>query len=554
MNNPKYLLVGVNAKYIHTSLSVRTLSAYCGNIPWVEYTINEDSASVCADIYFRKADMVLFSCYIWNIEYILRTARRLKSVAPHTKIVLGGPEVSYSAEKYLEENTFVDAVIRGEGEETVRRIVQTGTLEHKGVTYRSDGRIISLEPRALITDISKIPFPYTDEDIENNKHRLIYYETSRGCPFNCSYCLSSTEHSVRFRDLRLVFDEMKYFIDKGVKIVKLTDRTFNAHRERTHKILRFLIEHAGKTTFHFEVAADLLDTETLELLKTAPKGLFQLEIGVQSTNDRTLAAINRKTDIEKISEAVRKIRSFGNIHTHLDLIAGLPHEDFESFRNSFNCVYKMRPHVIQLGFLKLLHGTEIRRTSSGTIFTAEPPYEVLQTPYISYDELIRLKRIEDIAEKYYNSLAFERSVEFLAEHFDEPFDMFSALADFYGKNGFERIGISRDRLYEILLRFAEENGCDMRHFRDLLLFDYLSSNKPRTPSWAQRKPVTAERFEILTEDFIARQLPEYAGMSAKEIVKHIHFERFYEPERILLFDPHYSRIITVTQNALKSGA
>lgn len=535
----KALLAGVNAKYIHTSLSVRTIASYVNDksLYWKEYNINEDIASVCADIYKQQTDAVLFSCYIWNIEFILKTAGRLKSVAPDTLIILGGPEVSYADTEYMEKYDFIDAIIRGEGEETVKEIIQTGSLNCLGVTYRN-GKIIKNPDRPVIYDITNIPFPYTDEDIELNKNKLIYYESSRGCPFNCSYCLSSADRSVRFRDLETVLKELKFFIDHNVKIVKFTDRTFNASKKRTHAILEFLIANAAQTTFHFEVAADILDDKTMSLLGSAPKGLFQLEIGVQSTNPKTLEAIDRKTDLNKIAEAVRKIRSFGNIHTHLDLIAGLPYEDYESFKNSFNNVFAMQPHVIQLGFLKLLRGTKIRTEESSAIFTAEPPYEVLQTDYISYDELLHLKSIEDIVEKYYNSGVFENSISYLVRLFESPFEMFEKIALFYEKNGYDKIGISRDSLYSILSDFAND-----KNFTDILLYDYLLNNKPRTPEWASRKPVTKERFDILTPEFIESELPEYLHMSNKEIIKRLHFERFFNPERILIFDKAHDRVI-----------
>lgn len=533
----KALLAGVNAKYIHTSLSVRTIASYVNGIDWKEYNINESAESVCADIYRQRTDAVLFSCYIWNIEFILKTARRLKSVAPDTLIIFGGPEVSYADTEYMEKYDFIDAVIRGEGEETVKEFIRTGNLNIRGITYRN-GKIIKNPDRPVISDITKIPFPYTDEDIELNKNKLIYYETSRGCPFNCSYCLSSADRSVRFRDLDTVLNELKFFINHKVKIVKFTDRTFNASKKRTHAILEFLIANAAETTFHFEVAADILDDKTMELLGSAPKGLFQLEIGVQSTNMKTLAAIDRKTDLNKIAERVRQIRSFGNIYTHLDLIAGLPYENYESFKNSFNEVFAMQPHVIQLGFLKLLRGTKIRREEQSALFTAEPPYEVLQTDYISYDELLRLKAVEDVVEKYYNSGAFENSVSYLVRQFNSPFEMFEKIACFYEKNGYDKIGISRDFLYRILFDFVNDEK-----FTDILLYDYLLNNKPRTPEWASRKPVIKERFEILTPEFIEKELPEYSQMTVKEIIKRLYFERFFNPERILIFDNAHNRVI-----------
>lgn len=547
MNEHTYLLVGVNAKYIHTALAVRTLWAYSKSprLSWCEYNINEDISAVCADIYYRKADTVLFSCYIWNIEFIIKTARRLKQVAPHTQIILGGPEVSYADQEYMKKYLFIDAIIRGEGEETLRRIIETGSLNHRGVTYRNkNGEVVSCPPRPPIKDISNIPFPYTDEDIDQNKNKLIYYESSRGCPFGCTYCLSSADSSLRFRNIDLVFNELDFFINHGVKIVKFTDRTFNADKNRAEAIIKFLIDRAPSTTFHFEAAADILNSDTLALLKTAPSRLFQLEIGVQTTNEKTLDAINRRTNISKISDVVKKIRTFGNIHTHLDLIAGLPYENYASFRRSFNDVFAMEPHVIQLGFLKLLHGTKIREEPA--VYTYEPPYEVLQTPYISYEELLRLKGIEDIVEKYYNSGAFSRSLKNLYRSFPSPFDLFEALADFYSECGFDKIGIPRDRLYEILLDFARTlQNIAIPQFTELLLFDYLENNKPRTPAWAAREPVLKQRFEILTDNFIDTHLPEYSGMAPKEIIKHVHFERFFFPDRIVIFDKAHDRTIDI---------
>lgn len=550
MNKLNALLVGVNSKYIHTSLSVRTIAAYVNDrhLSRREYNINEDIASVCADIYNQHSDAVLFSCYIWNIEFILKLAGRLKSIAPNTLIIFGGPEASYADIEYMEKYDFIDAIIRGEGEETVKEIISTGNLDCDGVTIRKS-KITRNPNREIISDISKIPFPYTEDDIERNKNKLIYYETSRGCPFNCSYCLSSADRGVRFRALELVFEELSFFIKHKVKIVKFTDRTFNAKRSRAYSIIKFLIDNASETTFHFEVAADILDDTLIQLLSTAPKGLLQLEIGVQSTNPKTLAAIDRKTDLNKISKYVRMIRSFGNIHTHLDLIAGLPYENYESFKNSFNEVFAMQPHVIQLGFLKMLNGTKIRTEEKSTIFTAEPPYEVLQTDYISYSEILRLKAIEDIVEKYYNSLIFEASIMYLVKHFATPFELFQKIAEFYAQNGYDKIGISRDTLYEILLSFAKSTVIKSKdaliEFTDILLYDYLLNNKPRTPKWAERSPIIKERFDILTPDFINSRLPEYSEMTNKEIIKQVHFERFFNPERILIFDNKYNRVITV---------
>lgn len=539
----KILLVAINAKYIHTSLSVRTLAAYVPSVSWTEFNINENIEYVCAQIYSQKADIVMFSCYIWNIEFVCRVSSRLKSVSPNIKIVLGGPEVSFNSQHYLEYYPFVDAVIRGEGENIISEISEDYNLNKRGVTLRDSSGNIKVNPdMPVIQDISCIPFPYTELDIENNKNKLIYYESSRGCPFRCSYCLSSTSHNLRFRDIEIVKNELLFFIKHKVKIVKFTDRTFNADKRRTKSIIKFLIDHADLTTFHFETAADLFDQETLELLASAPKGLFQLEIGVQSTNLQTLKAINRFSDLNKIKDSVQKIRDFGNIHTHLDLIAGLPYEGLESFRNSFNDVFSMNPHVIQLGFLKFLHGTQIRSQSHIDKFTFEPPYEVLSTEYLSYDDILILKSIENVVDKFYNSGAFYGIINYLLQFFPSPFDLFYKLSVFYQLHGWHKIGISRDKLYEIILEFCFEiNNIDNKYATDILLFDYLKNNKPHTPHWADRDAVGAERFSILTPDFIEHNLPYYTNMSAKEIIKKVHFENIFD--KIFLFDNLHNKVI-----------
>ena len=553
-SDKKILLAAVNAKYIHTSLSVRTLYHYakCEDVSFKEYTINEHSADVLRDIYERHCDAVLFSCYIWNIEFILEISENLKKVSPDTKIILGGPEVSFDSEYYMKAYPFIDAVICGEGEETFREWLEKGE-DINGITYRKNGAVVKNLPREVICDITIIPFPYSDEDIEENKTKLIYYESSRGCPFNCSYCISSTDHGVRFRDIETVKEELLRFIKHKVKIVKFTDRTFNADRKRTRDILEFLIKNRGETTFHFEVAADLINDEILEVLSTAPEGLFQLEIGVQSTNEKVIDAIDRKTDFNKIVCAVNKIKENCKIHIHMDLIAGLPYEDIKSFKKSFDDVFVLRPDVLQLGFLKLLRGTKIRTQTEefNYQYTQKPPYEILSNDFSSYDDILLLKGIEDVFEKYYNSGVFKQGIEYLMKGKQSAFEFFKELWLFYSEKGYNIVGQSRNSLYEILCEFE---GNKSGVFRDLLKMDYLENNKSASsPVWSlipYDKNLLKLRFEILTEDFIEKNLPEYKGMPLKETVKHLHFEKFcYKNEEanehIVIFDRKYNRTVFV---------
>lgn len=551
----KILLAAVNAKYIHTSLSVRSLRAYAGNydVDFAEFTINEHVQDVLKKIYRYGADTVAFSCYIWNIEFVLKLADSLKKVAPDTKIIFGGPEVSFDSESYMERYGFIDAIIRGEGEETLVDFINNGYAV-QGITYRDSGIIIRMPDRLPVCDLNTIPFPYTKEDIDENRNKLIYYESSRGCPFNCSYCLSSTVHSVRFRDIELVKSELKQFIDGGCKIIKFVDRTFNADRKRAAELIRFLSEEGKGTQFHFEIAADLINDEILSLFKAAPKDMFLLEIGVQSTNSKTISEIDRKTDFSKIAETVRELK--GCVHMHLDLIAGLPYEDYKSFIKSFNDVMSLEPEVLQLGFLKLLRGTKIRRDKDihKYVFTSEPPYEVLSNKYISYDELLKLKNIEYVLDKYYNSEVFVNSIKYLLTLYNTPYDLFAALAVFFEENNLFEIGISQSRLYAVLAEF-----CGDKLFKEYLKLDYfINTHNPSTPVWANEpfdRALLRKRFDILTDEFVAARLTEYKNIPAKEVIKHIFFERFFydvlkngeKRDNILIFDKKYNRVIRVVE-------
>lgn len=541
----KILLTAVNAKYIHTALGIRALSAYVKSpdIELAEFTVNERAEDVLSAVYERGADIVMFSCYIWNIGFILKLASSLKQIAPDTVIVFGGPEVSYDDMMYMEKYSFIDAVIRGEGEETLAEIAASGSLDTAGVTLRVGSAIKRNQDRAPVCDINKLPFPYSERELDRNREKLLYYEASRGCPFRCSYCLSSTVHSVRMRDIETVERELALFAAHDARIVKLTDRTFNADRKRAAELLRFLSTLEGRTQYHFEVAADLIDDELIGILKAAPEGRFLLEIGVQSTNPKTLAAIDRKTELEKIYAAVRELR--GHAHMHLDLIAGLPYEDLGSFKKSFNDVMALRPDVLQLGFLKLLRGTKLRDDAErhGYRFTEYPPYEVLGNDYISYEELLKLKRIERVLESYYNSGAFENAMGYLLDAAETPYKLFEHIAEHFAENGYFEIGLSRERLYSILAGLFDD-----ALFRDLLKLDYfINANNPSTPPWANEpfdSSLLKRRFGIIERCMERGELAEYAGMPLKEVIKHVCAERFsYDVlgdkkprENVILFD------------------
>ncbi len=526
----KYLLVGINSKYSHTNLAIRLLKAYCkdDNVKITEYTINEPKEQVLSRIISENADAIFFSCYIWNIEYIKTLCSDLKKVT-NAKIIFGGPEVSFNAKDVMKECPFLDACIIGEGEITFSELIKNNLdFENTyGVIFKNP-EIKENKPRALISDISEIPFPYTEEEIKKLDGKLIYYETARGCPFNCSYCMSSTVKGVRYRDLELVKRELKFFVQNNVKIVKLTDRTFNADIKRFGEILKYLIEIKGNTTFHFEISAHILNDGIFGILEKAPKGLFQFEIGVQSTNEKTICEIKRKTDFEKLKKEVLRIKELGNIHIHLDLIAGLPYEDFESFKKSFNDVFALRPDMLQLGFLKLLHGTKIRSEEEKHqyIYSDFPPYEVLGNKYITYTELLILKNVEDIVDKFYNSGAFLNSLEFLLKGYKSAFDMFYKISEYFKERGLFLMSHSKNALFDILADFAREEKTDEVFF-DILKLDFLISGNHRTPKWSLKAfnpEFSKKRFSLIENN--PEIFSEFSSLPMKDIIKKVVFEEF----------------------------
>lgn len=537
------LLTAVNAKYIHSNLAVYSLKAAAGvygeQTELAEFTINHQTDDIFRSIYLKQPQLLFFSCYIWNRRVILELAENLSRVLPQCVIWAGGPEVSYDAEQFLAENPAFTGVMCGEGEQTFGRLLAyyvdgRGALDEiPGIVYREGGAcIIRTPPVCPAASLDEIPFVYGE--LEAFAHKIIYYESSRGCPYSCSYCLSSIDKRVRFRSLELVKRELALLLEHRVPQVKFVDRTFNCNHAHAMEIWRFLHEHDnGVTNFHFEIAADILTDEELELLARLRPGLVQLEIGVQTVNERALAAIHRAASFMRIADRVQKIAAGRNIHQHLDLIAGLPYEDFESFQTSFDAVYSLKPQELQLGFLKVLRGSELHRRAAeyGIVYRSQPPYEVLETKWITCGELMRLKEIEEMLEVYYNSQQFRYTIEALETYFPRPFALFEALADYYKEHEGEK-SFSRLQRFEALRNFIrnlEISGEGRQCFDELLTFDfYLRENAKSRPSWAAQRESyrdAAVRF-YREEEQSRRYLPDYVGMGWKQLQRMTHLERF----------------------------
>ena len=544
----KILLAACNAKYIHSNLAVYNLKScsgeYSSSVVVKEYTINQIRDDILKDIYLEQPDVVCFSCYIWNISFVRELVPDLKKILPQVEFWAGGPEVSYDAVEFLKKNPVFFGVMVGEGEETFHELAgyyierKPETLSGiRGVAFRDEnkGRDIVHTGWRELMDLSKVPFAYSN--LTEFKNRIIYYESSRGCPFSCSYCLSSIDKKLRFRDIGLVKKELQFFIDNKVPQVKFVDRTFNCKHDHAMEIWRYITENDnGITNFHFEISADLLRAEELALMKTMRPGLIQLEIGVQSTNPQTIKAIRRTMDFEKLKGIVEQIHSFGNIHQHLDLIAGLPYEGYDSFHKSFCDVYALRPEQFQLGFLKVLKGSHMMEMTGEyqILYKDREPYEVLSTAWLTYGEILRLKMVESMVEVYYNSGQFKNTLVFLEKYFDDPFRMYEALGRFYEKKGYSEISHSRMRRYEILMEFAgEQKEIPLEVLSDVMLLDlYLRENLKSRPSFASdQKP-----YERLIWDY----------RKVEKIPKTAHIEVFRDGKTIL-FD--YTDRDPLTNNA-----
>ena len=598
----KILLIAINAKYIHSNLAVYSLKTYANReeIEICEYTINNLVDEILDDIYEKKPDILAFSCYIWNKEYVEKIMVEIKKVLPHVLIWAGGPEAYYNSTKLLEKHKELDLVIKGEGEVTFKELCDfyidrnhsdrknsdtghsdigysdTGNSDTdnndntdeflssvKGIDFRnSKSEIISNESREPM-DMSQIPFPY--KNISDFENKIIYYESSRGCPFSCSYCLSSVEKTLRFRNMDLVKKELKFFLDNKVSQVKFVDRTFNCKKSHAMEIWKYIHENDnGITNFHFEVAADLIDDEQLEIISKMRDGLIQLEIGVQSTNENTINEIHRTMKLDRLKGVVSKINSFGNTHQHLDLIAGLPFEDLESFKKSFNDVYYMRPKELQLGFLKVLSGSYMydNKETYEIKFKEYPPYEVLSTKWISYDDILLLKGVEEMVEVYYNSGQFVLGLNFIENFFETPFNMFYELSKYYEEHFEKSAKHARITRYTQLISFMETriNEKELSKLKLLLTFDiYLRENAKSRPEFAKDNSLYKDEIKYIAKELGLRK-NEHIEVLGKEDFDTIPLELIsdvsyincdcpsdilsLEDKTFLIFDYQYKNVIT----------
>lgn len=553
------VLAAINAKYIHSNLAVYSLRAYAqqykDEIQIAEYTINQQIDDILMDLYKKKPDVLCFSCYIWNLSYVEELIRELGKIFPSVPIWVGGPEVSYDTKDVLERLPEVTGVIFGEGEKTFLEVVEyyhgkdVKLSEIKGIAYRGEeGQFLQNSWREVM-DLSEVPFVY--HDMADFKNKIIYYESSRGCPFSCSYCLSSIDKCLRFRKLELVEKELQFFIDEKVPQVKFVDRTFNCNHKHAIAIWKYIKEHdKGITNFHFEVAADLLNEEELKLIESMRPGLIQLEIGVQSTNEQTIREIRRTMRFEEVARIVQRINQGENVHQHLDLIAGLPYEDMESFQKSFDDVYRLHPEQLQLGFLKVLKGSymESQKERYGLVYKSRPPYEVLYTKWLSYEEMMQLKSVEEMVEVYYNSGQFSYCLRKLEEEYASPFVLYQGLGRYYENHELHLMSHSRITRYEILLGFIREKHKERESlYRELLTFDlYLRENVKNRPEFAGEHEVSKDWLNAFyeTESKEHQYLIGYEAYDKRQLRKMTHIEKFHydvlgtceEKENFILFD------------------
>ncbi|CEP82159.1 B12-binding domain-containing radical SAM protein [Paraclostridium sordellii] len=543
----KILLTTLNSKFIHTNLAIRYLNQMVKDIEDIEvdireYTINNELDFILKDIYKNDYDVILFSTYIWNVNDIVKLCDNIKKVKPNMKIALGGPEVSYDSEDSMKKYDFVDYILYGEGELVFRDFIKylKGDIKIEdvdGIVYRNNKDIIKNKPMKLLENLDLIPSPYEKLNKEEYENRIVYYETSRGCPFNCQYCLSSTLQGLRYFSIDRVKKDLKALIDARVSQIKFIDRTFNANKKFAMEIMKFLMENDNDyTTYHFEVTAHLLSDDMLEFLKDCKEGLFQFEIGVQTTNEKVLDAVGRRDDFGKLSYVVKKIASYRNIHQHLDLIAGLPYEDYKSFENSFNDVFNLGIEHLQLGFLKMIKGTGIRNRADEHEFRYKdyPPYEVLYNKYISYDQILKLKDIEEILERYFNSKNFVLSMRYIIHNFykQSPFKFFEDFATYFNDNGYFNMSQGKNQLYKILLDFyLEKININIDLFKEIIKYDYISLGKTSNiPAFLEK--VDIEDFKnrchlfLQNEENILKYIPRFENTPAKQIIKYVHFEVF----------------------------
>jgi len=524
----KLHFIALNSKYVHTNIALRYIKAYVekyavskNKILLSEFTINNTLDQILEKLYMTQADYIVFSVYIWNVEIVLKLIKELKKVGKKSKIVFGGPEVSYNSEELMKKYPEIDYIISGEGEKIFLNFVDEDNIESvKGIYYRKDEQVKANPCEDPIENLDTIPFPYSREDF--GKSRIVYYESSRGCPFSCSYCMSSIDKRVRYFSMERTKQDLKYFVDNGIKLVKFVDRTYNLDKKRYLEIWEYLQDiYTGKTRFHFEISGDLFDDDVLDFLETVPNDYFQFEIGVQTANELTLESINRKSNLSKLAKNIKRIND--NIHLHLDLIVGLPYEDYKSFQRSFDFVYSLKPEMLQMGFLKILHGTQIEQELEKYEykFRDYTPYEVLENKFIKFSEVLKLKNIEKILDFYYNSGKFEKSINYITEKKYEGnyFEFYEEFTEYWQEKEYIDVGQKLISQYKYLYDFYLQKGFeDWKKFAEVLKYDYLKLGKPGTfPKW-YRRDTDKERYEILLQDI------EFS--SKREAYKNTEYEKF----------------------------
>ncbi|WP_054252486.1 B12-binding domain-containing radical SAM protein [Neofamilia massiliensis] len=531
----KILLVGINAKYSHQNLAIEYIKRYLKseNVKTLDFNINQNIDDIYREIIKENPDVLGFSSYIWNINFVERLTSDLKKAKEDLFIVWGGPEVSFDSQEIMEKNPAVDLIIRGEGEETALRLLQA--LENKkplddilGITYRKDGNIIKNLDRPLIQDLDTIPSPFID--YQAPKGKMVYFEMTRGCPFKCAYCLSSTTRGLRRFSTERIKADILRLIDSGADTIKLVDRTFNANEKFSMEIMDFILANARPgMCFHMELMAHLISDDFLKFLEKMPVGLFQFEIGIQSANEKTLAVIDRVTDLERLAKVVRTIKSYGNIHQHVDLIVGLPYEDMKSFKKSFNYASSLGADKLQVGFLKLLRGSKLRQEALtyGLVYSAYPTYEIIKTPWLSPREIRRLKIIEDLVEKYYNEGYFEKTLEKLVDP-SNPFEFFENFGGYWEEKSYQNKKHSRESLYKIFsdyikIKYVEDKDSLIENLR----FDFLASNKGQAKSYLNPRPLEQRLYhDLLKDEEVRKAFGLTMDLPTKKLVKDFAFESF----------------------------
>ncbi|MBE7035798.1 MAG: DUF4080 domain-containing protein [Ruminococcaceae bacterium] len=539
------LLVGVNAKFIHSNLAIRYLSLLEERCSFCEFTVQDRPEQIAAKLYKTGEQVFLFSCYIWNVEHILKVCNILKQADCHIRIGLGGPEVSFNAKEYLEENPVVDFIFCGEGEPAIGLFADSlDSLEFDGVPglwYRENGAICQSSVSALEADMDALPFPYTKEDVQKLKNRILYFETSRGCPYRCAFCLSGGAGSLRFMSLAKVQNAIDFFAEHKVPLVKLVDRTFNADPKRALAIVEAIKEKNSGTTYHFEIRAETMTEVLIESLQKAPKGMFQLEIGVQSVHPETLKKINRKPDFERLCNVVRQLAKNNNMHLHLDLIAGLPGETLEQFISSFNQLMALKPHNLQLGFLKKLKGSTLE--APGSAFWNFAPYEVIHSDAMTYGELLMLHDVEEMLERYYNSGAFSQTLDYLLSTYyaGREFDFFKEIGDFVL---LEKEPKSQKAMYELLFLFAEQKFGDAE-IKNRLIYDYCCVHRDALSFMQADETLKSKAFEFLKKpERVTHYFEYYAGVKPVVLYKKIRFVPI--GNRVIAFDYEHGLTVDVT--------